>query len=155
MRIEFDGADGWRVPAPATDVLEVLSDPHEVHAMLEGMMHPTSTVDRWVVADLHVGFAAITPAVDVTITPDGRRVRIVGVPVPGHTPAHLLVTLAPDAYPDDPAHSVVRSTWRVTVDVPGPQFLAATIHPLLVASSRSVTRRLGDRVHARFAGLPS
>ena len=118
------------------------------------MIRPSSTSDRWVMAEVEAGPVHLTPAVDVAVErDDDRKVTIAGRPVPGHTPAHLDLTLLVEPGTED-GHSIIRSRWDVTVDVPGPQFLASSIRPLMVASSRSVTRRLADRLRSRFDPPP-
>ncbi len=150
MKIELDGHDEVAVGTGAHDVADALADPDELLELLRGMIRPSSTPERWIMAEVEAGPVRLTPAVDVGVERDhDRQVTIEGRPVPGHTPAHLDLTLVVEPGADD-GHSTIRSRWDVTVDVPGPQFLASTIHPLMAASSRSVTRRLADRLRDRF-----
>lgn len=155
MKLELDGHDEVAVGTHADDVADALAQPGELLGIVDGMLRPTSTPERWVVAEIHAGPVRITPAVDVDVErPEGRRVLIVGRPVDGHTPAHLDLTLVVHAH-DTPRASTIASRWDVTVDVPGPQLLVATVRPLMVASSRSVTRQLADRLRRRFDHPPS
>lgn len=152
MRIELDGHDEVRVGTPPGEVAAALADPGELLDMLAGMIRPSSTVRRWVMAEVHAGPVAVTPAVDVVVTRgDDHRVTITGRPVPGHTPAHLDITLVVHPDPADEEGSVVASRWDVAVEVPGPQLLASSIRPLMAASSRSATRQLAERLRRRFA----
>lgn len=152
MKLELDGHDEVRVGTPADDVADALADPDQLLALLDGMIRPASTRERWVVAEIHAGPVRLTPAVDVDVArPESRRVTIAGRPVAGHTPAHLDLVLVVHAHDDGRvAHSTVASRWDVAVDVPGPQLLVRTIRPLMVASSRSVMRQLADRLRDRF-----
>lgn len=153
MKIELDGHDEVAVGTGAHAVADALSDPRELLDLLDGMIRPSSTPDRWVMAEVRAGPVRMTPAVGVRVLRDGdRQVTIVGRPVAGHTPAHLHLTLVIHGAQDDA--STVASRWDVSVDVPGPQVVASTIHPLLVGSSRSVTRRLADRLRRRFDPPP-
>ena len=155
MKVELDGHDEVRVGTPAPHVADALADPDELLGLLDGMVRPASTRDRWVVAEIHAGPVRLTPAVDVDVArPEDRRISIVGRPVPGHTPAHLDLVLVVHAH-DEHGLSTVASRWDVAVDVPGPQLLVSTIRPLMVASSRSVTRQLADRLRARFDPPPT
>lgn len=154
MRIELDGRDDVGVGTGADRVADALADPGQVLELLDGMLRPSSTADRWVMAEFRAGPITATPAVDVAITrEDLHRIRILGRPVPGHTPAELDLTL--DVRGHGPDHSDVVSAWRVAVDLPGPQVLATTIRPVMAASSRSVTRQVADRLHRRFARPPT
>lgn len=154
MRIELDGGDDVRVGTGADRVADALADPDQVLALLDGMLRPSSTSHRWVMAEFRAGPVTATPAVDVAITrEDLHRIRILGQPVPGHTPAEIDLVLDVHGHGQD--HSAVVSTWRIAVDLPGPQVLATTIRPLIVASSRSVTRQVADRLHRRFARPPT
>lgn len=157
MKIELEGHDEVAVGTGADEVADTLADPAQLLDLLDGMIRPSSTPQRWVMAEMHAGPAQLTPAVDVTVTPgsepDGdREVAIVGRPVPGHTPAHLDLTLV--MHDGGEGHCTIRSRWDVAVDVPGPQLLASTIHPLMQASSRRVTRQLAERLRARFDPPP-
>ena len=154
MKIELEGHDEVAVGTGAHAVVDALADPQELLDLLEGMIRPASTPQRWVMAEVEAGPVHLTPAVDVSVQRDGdREVAIVGRPVPGHTPAFLDLTLRVRGGGDD-AHSTIASRWEVAVDVAGPQFLASSVRPLMVASSRSVTRRLAERLHARFDPPP-
>lgn len=156
MKVELDGHDEVRVGTPADHVADALADRDQLLDLLDGMIRPASTRDRWVVAEIHAGPVRLTPAVDVDVArPESRRVTIVGRPVPGHTPAHLDLVLVVHAHDDGRRHSTVASRWDVAVDVPGPQLLVSSIRPLMVASSRSVTRQLADRLRDRFDLPPS
>ena len=154
MKIELEGHDEVAVGTGARAVVDALADPQELLDLLDGMIRPSSTPQRWVMAEVEAGPVHLTPAVDVSVQRDAdRQVTIVGRPVPGHTPAHLDLTLRVRGGEDD-AHSTIASRWEVAVDVPGPQFLTSSVRPLMVASSRSVTRRLAERLHARFDPPP-
>ena len=154
MRIELDGHDEVRVGTGADAVVDALADPEEVLELLDGMVRPSSTPERWAMAQFRAGPVRVTPAVDVTVRRDGpHRVRIVGRPVEGHTPAELDLTL--DVHDHGQDIAAVASAWTVAVEVPGPQALARTIRPLMVASSRSVTRQLADRLRRRFSPPPT
>lgn len=151
MRIDLDGRDEVRVGTPPDAVADALADPDELLDLLQGMIRPTSTPERWVMAEVRAGPVSLTPAVEVTVDrPGATEVAITGAPVPGHTPAHLAITLVVHPDPADEQTSVVVSGWQVTVEVSGPQVLASTIRPLMTASSRSTTRRLAERLQARF-----
>lgn len=161
MKIELEGHDEVAVGTGAHEVADTLADPEQLLDLLDGMLRPSSTAERWVMAEMQAGPVRLTPAVDVEVErgsepggerDDDRRVAIVGRPVPGHTPAHLDLTLV--MHGDQDGHCTIRSRWDVSVDVPGPQFLASTIHPLMQASSRRVTRQLADRLRARFDPPP-
>lgn len=154
MRISLDGRDEVRVTTPPEQVADVLADPREVADLLEGMVRPSSTLDRWVMAEVRAGPFTMTPAVDVVVARPGQtEVAITGRPVAGHTPAHLDITLV--AHPvDDGPGSLVVSGWSITIDVSGPQVLASSIRPLVVAASRSTTRRLAERLQRRFGRPP-
>jgi carbon monoxide dehydrogenase subunit G len=152
MKIELDGHDEVRVGTPPDEVVDALADPRELLDMLTGMIRPSSTEQRWVMAEVQAGPVAVTPAVDVDVRrDDDHRVSIVGRPVPGHTPAHLDITLVVRPDPRDDDGSVVASRWEVAVEMPGPQLLASSVRPLMATSSRSATRQLAERLHRRFA----
>lgn len=154
MKIELDGHDEVAVGTGAHGVADALADPEELLDLLDGMIRPSSTPERWVMAEVEAGPVRLTPAVDVSASRDGdRRVAITGRPVPGHTPAHLDLTLVIHGGADD-QHCTIASRWDVVVDVPGPQLLASSIRPLMQRSSRSVTRRLAERLQARFDPPP-
>ncbi len=153
MKIELEGHDEVAVGTGAHDVVDALADPEELLALLDGMLRPASTPQRWVMAKVDAGPVHLTPAVDVSVQrDDDHQVAILGRPVPGHTPAHLDLTLVVRGEGD--TRSTIASRWEVAVDVPGPQFLASSVRPLMVASSRSVTRRLAERLRARFDPPP-
>lgn len=154
MRIALDGRDEVRVATPPDEVADALADPRELRDMLDGMIRPTSTLDRWVMAEVGAGPVSLTPAVDVVVERRGpAEVAILGRPVAGHTAAHLDITLV--AHPDDSDQgSLIVSGWRLAIDVSGPQVLAPSIRPLVVAGSRSATRRLAERLQRRF-GRPT
>ena len=153
MKVELEGHDEVAVGTGAPAIVDALADPQELLELLDGMIRPSSTPGRWVMAEVEVGPVRLTPAVDVSVhRDDDRQVAIVGRPVPGHTAAHLDLTLAVRGLDD--AHSTIASRWEVAVDVPGPQLLASSVRPLMVASSRSVTRRLAERLRARFDPPP-
>lgn len=152
MKVELEGHDEVAVGTDRDRVADALADPRELLDMLQGMIRPSSTPQRWVMAEVQAGPVAITPAVEVTVTRDeDHRVTIEGRPVPGHTPAHLDLTLDVRPDPQDDTGSVVASRWDVAVDIPGPQVLASGIRPLMAASSRSATRQLATRLQRRFA----
>lgn len=151
MRIDLDGRDEVRVGTPPDTVADALANPHELLELLQGMIRPASTAERWVMAEVRAGPLSLTPAVDVTVErPGAVEVAIVGTPVAGHTPAHLAITLVVHPTAPDELHSLIVSGWQVTVDVSGPQVLASTIRPMMTTSSRSTTRRLAERLQARF-----
>lgn len=153
MRIELDGHDEVRVGTPRAEVVHALADPDQLLDLLDGMVRPSSTPHRWVMAEVEAGPVRLTPAVDVDVSrDDDHEVTIVGRPVDGHTPAHLDMTLVVVA--DGEAASTIRSRWEVAVDVRGPQLLASTIRPLMHGSSRRVTRQLAERLHGRFDPPP-
>lgn len=155
MRLSLDGRDEVRVATSPDQVADALADPRELRDMLEGMIRPSSTQDRWVMAEVRAGPVSLTPAVDVVVERQGEaEVAITGRPVAGHTPAHLDITLV--AHPVEGAGpgSLVVSGWRMTIDVSGPQVLASSIRPLVVAGSRSTTRRLAERLQRRFGRPP-
>lgn len=150
MKIELEGHDEVEVGTGPHAVADALADPGQLLALLDGMIRPSSTPDRWVMAEVEAGPVRLTPAVDVSVQrDDDRRVAIVGRPVPGHTPAHLDLTLVIRGG-EDGQPTTIASRWDVSVDVPGPQFVAGSVRPLMQASSRSVTRRLAERLRARF-----
>lgn len=150
MRIELEGHDEVPVGTGPHAVADALADPDELLHLLDGMLRPSSTRERWVLSEITAGPMRMNPAVAVRVLRAGdRQVVLVGRPVAGHTPAHLDLTLVVHPADHDDA-STVASRWDVSVDVPGPQLLAATIQPLLAGSSRSVTRRLADRLRGRF-----
>lgn len=154
MKIDLEGHDEVRVGTDAHAVADALSDPDELLDLLDGMIRPSSTRDRWVMAELTAGPARVTPAVAVAVArDDDRRVRIIGRPVAGHTPAHLDLDLA--VRPDGDGAASITSRWEVAVEVPGPQLLVSTVRPLMVTSSRRVTRQLADRLRQRFDRPPS
>ena len=154
MKIELEGHDEVAVGTGAHAVADALADPEELLHLLDGMIRPSSTPDRWVMAEVEAGPVRLTPAVDVSVArDDDHEVAITGRPVPGHTPAHLDLTLVVHGGADD-QHCRITSRWDVVVDVPGPQLLASSIRPLMQRSSRSVTRRLAERLHARFDPPP-
>lgn len=155
MRISVDGRDEVRVATPPDQVADALADPRELRDVLEGMIRPSSTQDRWVMAEVRAGPVSLTPAVDVVVErPGPAEVAITGRPVDGHTPAHLDVTLVAHPIDGDGPGSLVVSGWSITIDVSGPQVLASTIRPLVVAGSRSTTRRLAERLQGRFGRPP-
>lgn len=148
MRIEVSGDDHVQVGTDADEVAATLADPDELLAILDGLLRPSSTPRRWVMAEMAVANARLTPAVDVDVErPEDRRVTVEGRPVEGHTPARLDVDMT--ARPDGDACTIA-TRWRVSVDVPGPQLLATTIWPLVSASARRGVRRIGDRLRDRF-----
>lgn len=151
MRIDLDGRDEVRVGTPPDTVADALANPQELLELLQGMLRPSSTAERWVMARVRAGPVSLTPAVDVTVErPGAVEVAITGTPVSGHTPAHLAITLVVHPAAPDELHSLIVSGWQITVEVAGPQVLASTICPLMTASSRTTTRRLAERLQARF-----
>lgn len=151
MRIDLDGRDEVRVATPPEEVADALADPEELLDLLDGMLRPASTPERWVMAEVRAGPVSLTPAVDVSVDrPGAAEVAISGHPVTGHSPTHLDITLVVHPDPADEAASLIVSGWQVTVEVAGPQVLASTIRPLVAASSRSTTRRLAERLQRRF-----
>lgn len=155
MKIAVDGRDEVRVATPPDQVADALADPRELLRILDGMLRPASTPERWVMAEVRAGPVSLTPAVDVVVErPGPAEVAITGRPVAGHTPANLDITMV--AHPDDEheAGSLVVSGWRIVIEVSGPQVLASTVRPLVVAGSRSTTRRLAERLQRRFGRPP-
>lgn len=152
MRIALDGRDEVRVATPPDRVADALADPRELLDILDGMLRPASTPDRWIMAEVRAGPVSLTPAVDVTVERRGQaEVAILGRPVAGHTSATLDITLV--AHPDDSEQgSLIVSGWHLVIEVSGPQVLASSIRPLVVAGSRSTTRRLAERLQRRFGG---
>lgn len=154
MRVDLQGHDEVRVGTAAEAVTDALAEADELLELLDGMVRPSSTPERWVMAELRAGPVRVTPAVAVTVQRTGpQQVHVLGRPVEGHTPAELDLTL--DVHDLGPDLAAVTSDWRVAVEVPGPQLLASSIRPLMVASSRSVTRQLADRLHRRFSPPPT
>lgn len=155
MRITLDGSDEVRVATPPDQVADALADPRELRDMLDGMIRPASTTDRWIMAEARVGPVSLTPAVDVDVERRGpAEVAILGRPVAGHTAAHLDLTLVVHPDGDSDLGSLIVSGWRLTIDVSGPQVLASSIRPLVVAGSRSTTRRIAERLQRRFGRPP-
>lgn len=152
----MDGRDEVRVATPPERVADALADPDELLALLEGLLRPASSPDRWIMAEVRAGPVSLTPAVDVVVERPGRaEVAILGHPVDGHTPAHLDITLV--AHPDEGGGqgSRVVSGWSLTIDVSGPQVLASSVRPLVAAGSRSTSRRLAERLQRRFGAPPA
>lgn len=148
MRIDLAGSNEVVAQATIADVVTALADPAELLAILDGLLHPSSTNDRWIVSELHAGPLRLRPAVTVVATRDGHDVHLSGQPVAGYTPTHMAVTLQAR---DGDAGTTVASSWRVGIDLPGPQLIASSIRPLLDASTRSTSRRIADRVRQHFA----
>lgn len=147
MRVDLSGSNEVVAQATLAEVVATLADPAELLAILEGLLHPSSTNERWIVSELHAGPLRLRPAVTVVVARDGNDVHVAGQPVAGYTPTHLAVTL--QARGQDAA-TTVASSWRIGIDLPGPQLIASSIRPLLDASTRSTSRRIADRVRQHF-----
>lgn len=147
MRIDLAGSNEVVTQTTLVDVVAALTDPAELLEILDGLLHPSSTNDRWIVSELHAGPLRLRPAVTVAIARDGNQVHLTGQPVAGYTPTHLAVTLQAR---DRDTGTTVASSWRIEIDLPGPQLIASSIRPLLDASARSGSRRIADRVRQHF-----
>lgn len=149
MRLQFEDDDQVRVATPADEVHAVLSEPVELLALFGDLLDPSSRPHRWVGPELHAGRHSIATALDIAVeAPTDEQVRVRGHPVEGHVPAHLDIDL--DLRPGGPDGALLVSRWRFRLEVPGPQVLARTLHPVVARSSRRTTREIRERLVRRF-----
>lgn len=149
MRLQFDDDDQVRVATPADEVHAVLTEPVELLAMFGDLLDPSSRPHRWVGPELHAGRHRIATALDIAVeAPADDRVQVRGRPVEGYVPANLDIDL--DVRPEGPDRTLLTSQWRFRLEVPGPQVLARTLHPVVARSSRRTTREIRERLVRRF-----